>query len=242
MMCKRTAAVIIALFIGVVFALSANALDFDPCIVDMGYSTVPEGTEYVDILVKMPKDSSEYRSFNVKPRRIQKGYLDEEGKTVYEYTDISIDEQSEIAKYDNDGYISLTVHSSYVRMLTINSNGIGGNYKKAMQTLELYSGTGIEDIYKKYGSFKAAYVGKYGEVLKVTDSFDTEYDNADSYAFIINGDRLTLRLFGLGDASAAHRFIKAAAAAIAAVLAVTAVTLLFRLIFKRGKGKSAEGE
>lgn len=223
--------ILITALAAVVFAAPVSAKDFDPYMIQIGYTGAPDDTAYVDILVKLPADDPMYTDMGAQPRRIKKGWLDDDSNAVYEYENLLIDPDDEIVKYDTDGYVSLTCHHRCVRLLTINTDGIGGYYSKIMQQLELTRDMGINitDIYEKYGDLKAAFVDEHGNILKVTELSRTEYNNSEPYAFIVNGDKLTLRLFGSGDKSEMTALVKAGitAAGIMAVLGVAAAVSTF---------------
>lgn len=151
------------------------ALDFDPCQIDLYIDNAPENTAYIDILVPISKNSDEYIDFNNPPLLyVEKG----ENKSLL------IDQNSQIAQYNNNGYSSLSLHTKYI------------------QTIEIYSRTiyltdTIESIYKKYKNFKAVYVDENGNILKMTDTFSVKYDITKPYAFITDNNHLTLRIFGI---------------------------------------------
>ncbi|MBR1382912.1 MAG: hypothetical protein IJ555_03745 [Ruminococcus sp.] len=193
----------------------------------------------MDILARLPKDDELYTDFNVRPRRIKKGYLDDDGNAVYEYTDILTDPDDEIAVYCEDGYVSLTCHCRAVRLLTLNSDGIGGYYKSQMQelTLSREMGVSIADIYDRYGGLKAAFVDGSGKILRVSDVCDTEYTTSEPYAIIINGGRLTLRLYGTGDKSTISALAKAALTAVGVMMIFALIVLMINIANKRKKKK-----
>ena len=135
------------------------------------YENAPEGTVYVDILVKMDQKDENYVEFNVAPRRML-GRVKVDGKTEFKYADIvNLTKDSEIAKYHEDGFMSLTIHSLEVEDFIRCESALyidpaGPNIFRRYFAIYL-RGSAVELI-NKYKRVKIAYVDSNGEILKVT--------------------------------------------------------------------------
>lgn len=157
------------------------------------FENAPENTAYVDILIKLPQDSEEYVDFaewEEPPKKV----LNREnvGKEVYHsstqkysriqpiYEEISITPDSEIARLNADGYVSLSVHYA----------GSKGFQKTDLSLDYLHRYNEIPAIKKRYGKFKAAYVDENGNVLGITKVSRTRYTFKEPSSFTANGDKL----------------------------------------------------
>ena len=129
--------------------------DFDDRTISVEFENAPENTAYVDILIKLPESSSDYVKF--------KG---------------SGSPDSEIARLNDDGYVSMSTH--FRRCVYLSESG------------QLYlHDDDIITVSKRYGRFKAAYVDSSGNVLKVTKASRTRYAPKEPCGFALNGDTLT---------------------------------------------------
>ncbi|MDE6727871.1 MAG: hypothetical protein K2J80_08025 [Oscillospiraceae bacterium] len=170
----------------------------------------PEGTAYLDILVKLKPSSNNYVDFaelGMPPKivtewseetyTVQDKDGKEETRTKYEpvWKELNITPDSEIAQFSENGYVSLSVHLK----------GVKGFYyyaysnKKVENRLilgEWFAGWDLKKLINHYGKFKAAYVGENGEVLGVTGKSAVRYRHGDPCKFSANGSKLTLTLFG----------------------------------------------
>ncbi|MBO6140908.1 MAG: hypothetical protein J6O40_03850 [Ruminococcus sp.] len=244
---KKLITVFAALIIGIIAAMPVYALDFDSFRADVSWADAPEGTAYLDILIRLPKDDPGYTEFNAPPRRISRGYLDKDENAVYEYESLNIGESSEIARYSEDGYVSLACHYRGLRLMTINGNDKDGYFKQVKQELSLYRDSrfdlspDITELREKYGDFKAAYVDENGKVLGVTSECEVIYDAHEPYALVAEGDKLTFRIFGYGDPKTIGKMIMAAIIAVGALIIVSVIVLCFVLrLFGRGFKKYAD--
>jgi len=158
------------------------ALDFDPYEIFICADNAPENTAYIDILVPLDKDSSYYADFRNPPL-----YYDE-NKPLF------IDEDSQIANYNDNGYSSITLHNKYVKSTELYNNIICLHIK-------------VDSIYEKFKDFKAVYVDKNGNIIKITDTFSVEYNSKAPYAFIVNDNNLTLRIYGISPLAEIQLFI-----------------------------------
>ena len=143
--------------------------DLDDSAPSIKFENAPENTAYVDILVKLPESSKDYVDF---------AEWDNPPQTLVGYEDIAITPDSEIAKLNDDGYVSLSVHYR-------NSKGFS---KTGIQLDDA-----ITDINERFGKFKAAYVDNCGNVLNITKASRTRFDPKNPSGFILNGDALTFR-------------------------------------------------
>ena len=245
---KRISALLVVLAVSVLAAFAVSALDFDCRKADVSWENAPEGTAYLDILIKLPEDDAAYTAFNSPPRRISRGYLDKEDRSVYEYESLNINSDSGIAKYSSGGYVSMTCHYRYLRTMTVSGSDEDGYFDRVKQRLELYADTApdIESVYKKYGDLKAAYVDKDGRVLGVTDSFAVIYDSTEPYALVADGGKLTFRIFGSGVSTyTLDRFggtVKLAYAALAIAVLSALVMLIKCIAGRKEPEQSMEGE
>lgn len=170
----------------------------------------PEGTAYLDILVKMKPSSNNYVDFaewEMPPKIItgwsEEAYIvqdkdgNEHSETKLEpiWKELSITPDSEIARYNDNGYVSLSVHLKEFKGFY--------SYAHSDQTVthrliwdgmrgDLY----LTKLIKQYGKFKAAYVGENGEVLSVTGKSSVRYKHFDQCEFSANGNELALTIWG----------------------------------------------
>ncbi len=162
---------------------------------------IPEETAYVDILVKIDHEDPDYVHFTKPPKRFERKYIDENGNGKYEYLELPITVDDEIAKWNEDGYVSLTLHHKDIEELRI-----GGpyNYKKegesdsSINEMMEVEGYFFEDFYEKYGDVRVAYVNEDGKVLKVTDSSKKKYMGYDQDRLVVDGDSV---FFEIGTAA-----------------------------------------
>lgn len=162
---------------------------FDRTQLEIEYSDVPEGTAYVDVLGKIDSSDENYTEFNIIPQKLISRGIDNEGSSVFNSEPIDINENSEIAKYDDDGYKSLSIHSTYVTDFDV-LKPYGYEHDDMMLKCS------AEKLYKQYGKFRLAYVGKNGEVLGVTKKTSHTYDIDEPYKVIADGDKATYSTWG----------------------------------------------
>ena len=148
------AAIIIVL--PVVFIITLTGVwgeNFDDRTLSVEFENAPENTAYVDILIKLPESSSDYVKF--------KGHGSPD---------------SEIARLNDDGYVSMSTH--YRSFICFSESG------------QLWLNDDIITVSKRYGRFRAAYVDSSGNVLKVTKKSRTRYAPKEPSGFALNGDKL----------------------------------------------------
>ncbi len=184
--------IILSLMIACLFCaapLNCSALDYDPRLICLEYRNAPEGTAYIDILARISESDEAYTVFNTAPMRLTDKPI-ADGSTEFVYETLDIDSSSGIAKYNEDGFVSLTIHSKEVRELMImKSCGYTND--------ELMLDCNADDLYQKYKKFRIAYVGEKGEVLKVTDKAGRDYSFRAPYSFIADDSTATYISFGM---------------------------------------------
>lgn len=190
----------IVFIVTLVNALSPDHGDFWPSIT---YENAPENTAYVDILIKLPENSEDYVDFakwenppQLNPigyKEVTEQEFDSSGNVVHTITrtvtvyekELSITPDSEIAKLNADGYVSLSVHYAGSR-----------GFRGTELNLSVHGGSDIVDIKKRYGKFKAAYVDENGNVLGITKAARTRYNPKEASSFSAKGDKLIFTKYG----------------------------------------------
>lgn len=222
---KRLICLLAAVVLAVGCALPTYAFDTDHGYVMLDFKNAPEGTEYIDILVPIIWDSdylTEPHGYTV--QKNEHFYEQVEGtgvETMYggykpiewnyiksTHLNIFIDENSEIAQYSKDGYVSLFGHTSMVKEdISISDRYENGelddrHFRIYLCGSEQLKGSTekekVVDIFhlrNKFKDMKAAYVDKDGNVLGVTNKFDVDTHD-DDYIFRADGDKLTLGFDG----------------------------------------------
>ncbi|WP_074836051.1 hypothetical protein [Ruminococcus albus] len=153
----------------------------------LDYSDAPDGTAYIDVLVKKDEIGDDmYTDFNAPPERLADKGLDEHGTTEFIFEDLNIDSSSDIARYNDDGYVSLSVHSKEVERITIEKS-LG--YSSDSLNLNVSA----NDICKKYRGIKLAYVSEDGKVLEVTKTKKRSYDIKKQPEFTASGEKAEFR-------------------------------------------------
>lgn len=168
--------------------MGLGGADYDRSMLSIGYENAPKETAYVDILVKMNSEDPSYVEFMIPPQRFVKKYIDENGTEQPEYVNMHITAESEIAKWNDEGYVSLTLHHKDVKELQVGEPS-GACY----ETLYI-DGYFLEDIYRKYGKVRVAYVDDDGNVLKVTDKSMKKYIGWKSDSLVVNGDTVVFQI------------------------------------------------
>lgn len=195
------AAIIVFPIIFIITLLSGWSEEFGDYSPKIAFDNAPEGTVYVDILVKLPKSSEDYVDFAEWELRPQKhvymevtgaveddtGRITERTLTESVYVELSITPDSEIAKLNDDGYVSLSVH--YAGSRGISDSSLRLDYHLGRRSE-------ITAINRRYGSFKAAYVDEDGKVLGITNTARTRYDPKEPSSFSVSGDTLIFTKWG----------------------------------------------
>lgn len=174
---KKTFVILMTILVCFAVQKPLSCYAHDRGLIHLEYSDAPDGTAYIDLLAKFSDDDAAYTEFNISP------YCSADSKW---YGSLSVDENSEIAKYCEDGYASLTIHSKNIAYFTIHKERYG---------LEAMSIKGsVDEFYSKYKKFKLAYVGENGEVLNVTSA--TRKGLSSSHkpdTFAANGEKAVFR-------------------------------------------------
>lgn len=229
---KKFIAVIYAIIIAFMsmFPLNAFALDFDPYYVELEWNNAPENTAYIDILVKMDTDDKNYVDFTSPPKKLIERYI-ENGNSKFRYENLPIDMDSEIAKINDNGWISLSLHHKSSGGIVI--------YDTAVLCLDCYCDKDglkmksdrtyydILTISKEYGGFKCAYVDENGNVLGITEKSGKDYSTSEPYAVISDGDSLDFRIFGASPLFIAILIIAIVGIPILVVLLIIYIIRLF---------------
>ena len=215
----------------IVILVNTMTEDYSDCSPDISVENAPENTAYVDILVKLPENSEYYVDFaeweeppkkligyEEVTRPVYNGKLEPTSKTrtytepVYE--ELSITPDSEIARLNADGFVSLSIHYA-------NSKGFSGT--------SLYLDHGwindIREIKKRYGKFKAAYVDENGNVLGITKASRTRYEPQEPSSFSADGDKLVFTKWGVSPPVLVLMFVSFFGAPTAVVLLIVCIVL-----------------
>lgn len=203
------------------------ALDFDPRQVQLEYQNAPDGTAYIDVLAKISESDDVYTDFNVAPKRlVDKAVVN--GNTKFIYETLNINESSDITKYNEDGFVSLSLHSKEVKGLEIlKSYG----YESDCLILDCFA----DDLYAKYRNIKIAYVREDGEILKVIDVSNRDYSNSDPCALIADDNNAKYRSFGTSPLTGLFLFV-----IIIALIFVTVILPIILIIKKHLDSKRAK--
>lgn len=183
-----------------VVPLSAYAIAFDRKECDLSFSSAPKGTAYIDILVKMDENDENYVPFNVPPRFYTERFYNQQTQcTDFRYEDLQINADSEIARYNKDGYVSLLSHYRYAESLTIYDSPHNKDGCYADMSAQFYisrEGMDIEELANKYGGFRVAYVDENGRVLGVTGKAKKSYDMNSPFSLNADGESLEFVIWG----------------------------------------------
>lgn len=194
---------LISVMLTVLFAvpLSAYASHFDRKECDFSFSSAPKGTAYIDILVKMDDDDENYVPFNFPPRFYTERFYNPQTQcTDFRYEELQITADSEIARYNKDGYVSLLSHYRYAESLTIYDSPHNKDGCYADMSAQFYisrEGMDIEELANKYGGFRVAYVDENGRVLGVTGKATKSYDMNSPFSLNADGESLEFVIWGL---------------------------------------------
>lgn len=200
---KKLYAFLTAAVMALLFPLSAAAVaHYDPNVAELTYSDAPEGTVYMDILIKMGTDDQNYVAFTQPPQYYTGRHTDESGTDVYDNEPLPVSAESEIARYNEDGYVSLSLHHKKAESLTIFNSAHNTELSENTphDRLIMHSTAQVSsdfiDLSINYGAFKAAYVDEDGNILGVTNVSETAYSTKTPYGFSANGNSLTFQRHG----------------------------------------------
>lgn len=192
---------------------------------ELKFSNEPEGTAYIDPLVKLDEGDEHYEYFTMPPQILVPIHSEYDEGEDWEFQKYNVTEDSEIARLRRDGFVSLSLH--YTPHANVQFNAEKGTY------LVFYgaeASDNINEIFEKYGGLRAAYVDENGNVLGVTDRAVRVYDNTLPGTLIADGNTLTLVVNGLPKWQAA--VLSAITLAEFALIAALGVLLLI-LIMKK---------
>lgn len=137
----------------------------------ISFKNAPQNTAYVDLLIKIDADDPRLAPYDLSPK-VYRAQKKEDGHG-YDYEPMNINENSEIALLNDDGYVSFIMHGFGGDDITVYEDG----------DIIIYSPHGL------HGDFKAAYVDENGNVLKITEPAKQGYNGSGHYTLSANGDR-----------------------------------------------------
>ena len=160
---------------------------------------MPEGTYYIDILAEKEKIGDDYVDFTAPPF-----YINDSHEIVY----LDITPESGIAKYDAGGYVSLMLHRRnseteiisagremhqdmkfYSREYHTYKDSVDGEYFDVL--------VNADEIYKKYGKFRIAFVDRSGNIIGVTENNKIGYTLDGIGSFDIDGENAVYTAYNL---------------------------------------------
>lgn len=218
---KKLSVIFTAAVMAFSMALPVSAVKHeDPAVAYITYADAPEGTVYTDILIKLPTDDESYTDFTQSPEVCKDG--------AKGGTSLGITADSEIAKYSEDGYISLSLHHKKAGVLCIYSD----EEVLKMASSKIDSCDFI-DLSINYGDFKAAYIDGEGHILGVTSPSETAYSMDTPYGFNADGNSLTFQRHG------AHPRAIAIGIAVSVLVIISLPIIIGLLISKRNNRMKA---
>lgn len=177
---RKIFTVIITLICFIIMPVTAHAWSCDDYRLFLESKNSPEGTFYVDLLVKMDNTNENWTDFTRQPQKV-------EGEMI---TDIPIGADSDIAKYNEDGFVSFAFHSTQVKDLRFERDLVYMDLKCEAQ--EVFDTNTI----------KAAYVDENGKILDITDIALSDQALYTPYTLRANGHNATLLSVGIPDETA----------------------------------------
>lgn len=159
---------------------------------ELKFNNPPEGTAYIDPLVRLDESDEHYEYFTSPPQMLVPIHTEFDEREDWEFQYLNVTEESEIARLRRDGFVSLSLH--YTPHVSVQFNAEKETY------LVFYgaeASDNINEIFEKYGGLRAAYVDENGNVIGVTDRAVRVYDNALPSTLIADGNTLTLVVNGL---------------------------------------------
>ncbi|MDE6728918.1 MAG: hypothetical protein K2J80_13440 [Oscillospiraceae bacterium] len=157
------------------------------------FNNAPEGTVYIDPLVKLDADDEHYGEFAAPPMKLVFVSTEEYDTPDWEWQECpNVNESSGIARLRENGFVSLSLH--YVpRGVVI----FDGNERTYLEFYERSDDENVDRIFDRYGGFRAAYVDENGNVLGITEPAVRVYDTILPTALIADGNTLTFRVHGI---------------------------------------------
>lgn len=213
---KKLTAIILTVVLVISIPLTALAWNCDEKQLFLESTNAPEGTLYVDLLVKMDNTHEHWKDFTQSPK---KKFREEDGDWNYEGIDIG--EDSDIAKYDTDGFVSFAFHNDLCKQLYFEDD-----------TVYMLLECNAEDVFDNY-TIKAAYVDESGKILDVTDIALSDQAMYTPYTLRANGHNATLISVGIPDETAKQVGKIAVVVTIVVSLLLVAIFLLVVFIIKK---------
>lgn len=192
-----------------------SAEDMDTSYLTLAYqeANAPVETAYADLLIRMAPSDEAYTDFAaVLTRRMQAGENDTAVDAYAPLCEITPD--SEIARYNKDGYVSLTLHGRSMAYFRQNAVETDGNRTYAIQLDHAAPYGSMPALAGEYKHFRVAYVDEHGAVLGVTETVRARSRLHAAYAFRADGDALELDLKVAGQKQMLTLFLFLAAAAL----------------------------
>lgn len=192
---------------------------------ELVFDNAPEGTAYIDPLVKLDADDELYTEFTAPPL-IADFTDDYDG---WRWEPLGVNESSEITRLCEDGFVSLSLH--YVSSAGVQSD----RYENENNTYLEFDGRSDKEntdlIFDRYGGFRAAYVDENGNVLGITEPAVRVYDSIKPTALIADGNTLTFRAHGIPrwQSSILYSITVAEFVVIAALLVVALIAIMRKL-------------
>ena len=169
----------LAAFMCIFGCMTVFAWDHDETWMKVRFQNAPEGTAYVDLLLKDNDNDSTAVDYN-----------EEYEKYMLELGRVSLKRECGLAKYNEDGYTSMTLRHNFVVYYDTRSNEASYEYMK-MKTHE---------IFNQHRYVKLAYCDRDGNVIKVTDEIKVPSNNFASpvmYWFSGDGEKLSFKFGGV---------------------------------------------
>ncbi len=184
------------------------------------FENAPEGTAYIDPLIKLDISDENYTEFSAPPQRIVPY---KEGDRVSKFLDVN--ENSEISRLNADGYVSLSLHYATSFGVQLDENG-----SAHLEFWAWFNHDTFESIFEDCGGFRAAYVDSGGRVLGITEPAVRVYDDTKPTALLANGSKLTFRVWGIAkwQRNVLYIIILAVPCVFAALVTVVIIALVRR--------------
>ena len=199
---KRIICMLAAVVMTIGCGVAVYAYDADYGHVEISIENAPEGTVFVDFLVRYTdskKDFTKRHDYKVQLTRHYYNGTD----TKEEEKDCIISSDSEIAQFKEGGYYSLMSNTELVQDIGKHEYYSNDKLSKIKYTMYLsgsYSHnykSGNKDadlIYleKRFDNIIAVYLDEKGNILGSTKEYESKYGS--NYGISINGDKMTLTL------------------------------------------------
>lgn len=177
---KAAIAILFTVFTCIFGGMNAFAWVAADGLIWVRYTNAPEGTVFVDILLKKT-DDDKYASSDGKASASLIIYGEDENGERTEKP-LTLDDNCELAKYDDD-YTSCLFGRDIATEYRIHSSDVD----------IILDGQKLKniDVSNYYGSFKVAYCDEKGNVLGVTEPVEPEYTDREAN-FYVNADGSSL--------------------------------------------------